>query len=92
MQFARRLRQGIRDGRITTSYRLWHRPRVTTGGRYAIEGGHVVIDSVQEIAPDALTDALAIEAGFDTLDDMLGVARHGTSETLYRVTFHFVAT
>lgn len=91
MQFARRLRQGIRDGRITTSYRLWHNPRVKVGGHYPIDGGHVVIESVREIAPDTLTDALAVESGFDDLDAMLGVARHGTGQNMYRVTFRFEA-
>lgn len=42
MMFAKRLRDGVREGRITTSIRIWQSPRVTVGRRYAMEGFHFV--------------------------------------------------
>jgi hypothetical protein len=34
MMFAKRLRQGIREGRITCTIRIWQRPHVKVGGVY----------------------------------------------------------
>ena len=61
MMFAKRLRQGIRDGRITCTIRIWQRPHVKVGGVYAMEEGRVVVSSVREIVLDDVTDALARE-------------------------------
>ena len=33
MQFSRELRDDVRSGAITVSYRLWRRPKVKEGGR-----------------------------------------------------------
>jgi len=35
MQFSPELRARVASGRITLSYRLWTRPQVREGGRYA---------------------------------------------------------
>jgi hypothetical protein len=37
MMFAKRLRQGIREGRITCPIRIWQRPHVKVGGVYPME-------------------------------------------------------
>ena len=34
MMFAKRLRDGVREGRITCSVRIWTRPHVRVGGVY----------------------------------------------------------
>jgi hypothetical protein len=34
MTFDKRLRDGVRTGRITCSVRIWMRPHVKVGGRY----------------------------------------------------------
>ena len=39
MMFAKRLRDGVRRGEITTSVRIWLRPRVRVGTRYRMEEG-----------------------------------------------------
>jgi len=51
--FTKRLREGIRRGRIRCSIRIWTRPHVRVGGRYRMDEGHIVVDS---IAPIAVTD------------------------------------
>jgi hypothetical protein len=50
MQFAKHLRERIRRGRIRCSVRIWTRPHVKVGGRYRMDDGHVVVDTIQPIA------------------------------------------
>lgn len=48
MDFIQRLRPGVRRGEITCSIRIWQRPRVKNGNRYASTGlGHIEIDSIE---------------------------------------------
>ena len=74
MMFAKRLRDGVRDGNITCTVRIWQSPRVKVGGRYPIEGGHVVIDSIREGTLADVTDDLAQRSGFDDVTDLLDIA------------------
>lgn len=91
MMFARRLRDGVRSGAITTSIRIWQSPRVKTGGIYRMDPGHIVIDSVREIARDDITDAMARASGFADVADLLEVARHGRGTNVYLIGFRYVA-
>lgn len=88
--FARRLRDGVRDGGITCTVRIWQSPRVKVGGRYPIGGGHVVVDSIREIVLGDVTDDLARRSGFDDAADLLAVAKHGSGTNVYLIEFHFV--
>ena len=65
-------------------------PRVTAGKRYAMEGGQIEVDSIEPIAMRDITQKLARECGFKTVDDLMKVAKHGRGENIYLVTFHFV--
>ena len=47
--FTRRLREGIRRGRIRCSVRIWTKPHVKVGGRYPMDVGHIVVDSIEQI-------------------------------------------
>lgn len=91
MQFARQLREGVRNGSITTSIRIWQSPRVKTGGRYPMEGGHVVITSIREITLADISDSLARESGFRSLADLLQTARHGSGHKVYFIRLRFEA-
>ena len=53
MVFTKRIREGIRRGRIRCSVRIWSRPHVKVGGRYRMDEGQIVVDSM---APIRLTD------------------------------------
>ena len=88
--FAKRLREGVREGRITCSVRIWQRPHVKVGGRYAVEGGHIVVDSIRPIALADVTGDLARRSGFDGVVDLLKVAKHGGGTKVYLIHFHFV--
>jgi len=59
MIFTKRLRQGVREGRITCSVRIWERPHVKAGGVYAMEDGHIVVESIRQIALTDITGELA---------------------------------
>jgi hypothetical protein len=91
VQFARPLRERVRSGAITCSVRVWHNPRVRTGGRYRMEGGWVVVESVREIAEDEVDDALARRSGFADVGELMATARHGGGANVYLVEFRFEA-
>ena len=89
--FTKFLRDGVRSGAITRSVRVWHRPRVSAGKRYAFDGGgHIEIDSIEPITFDKITPRLARQCGFASVEDLLKVAKHGSGENVYLVDFHFV--
>ena len=50
MMFTKRLRMGIRLGRIRCSIRIWKSPRVKAGGRYPMDEGQIV----EEGTPDQI--------------------------------------
>jgi hypothetical protein len=88
--FTKYLRDGVRSGAITTTVRVWQRPHVTVGHRYQMEGGEVAVDSIVPIAFGDITPDLARECGFEGVQDLLKVARHGSGENVYLVRFHFI--
>src|SRR5580700_1435941 len=90
MVFAKRLREGVRRGEITCSVRIWTRPHVRVGARYAMEEGEIEIDSIEPIGFPDITPQLARESGFLGLVDLLKVAKHGKGERIYLVRFHYV--
>ena len=90
MTFTKRLREGVRNGHITCSVRIWKSPRVRAGNRYPMEDGEVEVDSIELIGARDVTAELAQESGFLDLADLLKVARHGTGENIYLVRFHYI--
>jgi hypothetical protein len=90
MMFAKRLREGIRQGKITCSVRIWQRPHVKVGGVYPMEGGHVLVESIREIGLSDVTGDLARESGFDGLVDLLKTAKHGRGTNVYLIRFRYV--
>jgi hypothetical protein len=91
MLFAKRLREGVRNGEITCSVRIWMRSRVKVGGRYPMDAGEIVVDSIETIGFADITPELARESGFLGVLDLLKVAKHGRGEKIYLVRFHYVA-
>lgn len=90
MVFTKRLRAGVRSGAITCSVRIWKSPHVKPGHRYAMEDGHIEIDSVEQIAIQDITHQLAVESGFLGVIDLLKVAKHGPGENVYLIRFHYI--
>lgn len=90
MQFTKRLREGIRRGRIRCTVRIWMRPQVKVGGHYVMDDGHVVVDSIAPISISDVTYDLARESGFESVDDLLQIARHGRGDQAYLIRFHYL--
>ena len=90
MVFSKHLRESIRRGRIRCSVRVWLRPHVKVGGRYPMDDGHIVVDSVESIEMDDITHDLARESGFASVDDLLKIAKHGKGENVYLIRFHYL--
>lgn len=66
------------------------RPRVKAGGRYRLDDGHVIVDSIQPITLADITYDLARESGFESVEDLLAVARHGSGDNVYLIRFHYL--
>ena len=90
MVFTKRLRQGVKDGTITTSIRIWKSPRVQPGRRYRMEEGEIEVDSIEQIAIQEITHPMAIASGFLGVIDLLKVAKHGSGDNVYLVHFHYI--
>jgi hypothetical protein len=90
MVFTKRLRDGVRSGRITVSVRIWKSPHVKAGNRYRMDEGKIEIDSITQIGFPDITPELARESGFLGVIDLLKVAKHGPGENIYLIRFHYI--
>jgi hypothetical protein len=91
MIFTKRLREPVMRGEITCSVRIWQRPRVKVGGRYPLGPGAIEVTSIREIVAEDITPELARRSGFDTVADLMAIAKHGPGETIYLVQFAYHA-
>jgi hypothetical protein len=89
MQFIRALRDRIRNGEITTTVRLWQRPHVKVGGRYALPPGEIVVTKLFEIALTDVTPELARQSGFSGVVELLKVAKHGAGRRVFLIDFRY---
>jgi hypothetical protein len=90
MQFTKRLRERVRRGEITCSIRIWTRAQVKVGGSYPLEGGAIIVDAMERMELEDITDALAQRSGFQNVADLLKVAKHGVGSDVYLIQFHYV--
>jgi hypothetical protein len=92
--FSAELREGVASGEITVSIRLWARPKVKSGGRYATAGVVVEIDSLELLPFSAVTTADIRRAGERDRESLRNRAAHTgpiNDDTLvYRIEFHVV--
>jgi hypothetical protein len=91
LQFLRSLRERIRKGEITTTVRLWQRPHVKVGGRYALSPGEIAVTKLFEIAIADVTPELAQQSGFTGVVELLKVAKHGAGRRVFLIEFRYVA-
>jgi hypothetical protein len=94
VQFSPELRDGVASGRITLTYRLWTRPQVREGGRYAVTGAHIEVDSIELLPFSSVTAADVRRCGEKNRETLrLRTAHAGPvhDDTLvYRIEFHVV--
>ncbi|HKR66243.1 MAG TPA: ASCH domain-containing protein [Thermoanaerobaculia bacterium] len=84
------LRDAVRSGAVTCTFRIWTRPHVTEGKRYRMEDGFIEIDEVARITLDDITPKLARASGFRNVSDLLALAKHGRGENVYLIRFHYI--
>jgi hypothetical protein len=89
MLFQRRFHERIRSGEIRCTVRIWQRPHVRVGGRYALGAGAIVVERIHEARLDDITAALARRCGFPSLVDLLKTAKHGPGERVFVIDFHY---
>ena len=80
------VREKIRSGEVTVAFRRQRRPTVKAGGTLRTPVGVLAIDSVEEIAPDDMTEADARRAGHASREEVLAALK--PEGTLLRIAFH----
>jgi hypothetical protein len=55
-----------------------------------MDEGHIVVDSIAPITVATVTHNLARESGFESVDDLLRVARHGRGNKMYLIRFRYL--
>ena len=55
-----------------------------------MDEGHIVVDSITPLTVTDLTQDLAQESGFESVDDLLEIARHGKGDKMYLIRFHYL--
>jgi hypothetical protein len=94
VQFSKELRDQVASGSITVSYRLWSRPKVKAGGRYASGPVTIEVDEIELVPFSSITDADLARTGEPDLETLRRRAAHAgpiDDDTLvHRVEFHVV--
>jgi hypothetical protein len=91
--FSPELRDDVLAGAITVSFRLWKRPKVKVGGRYAVGPGQglIEVDSIELIPFAAITGDDVRQAGEPDREALRRRAAHAgpidDGTLLYRVEF-----
>jgi hypothetical protein len=85
MRFPPRTLAAIADGRVDRAFRRWDRPRVRAGGRHLTAIGVIGFTSVERVRREAVTEAEARQAGFESADVLLGFLDRRDSGEIYRV-------
>ena len=91
LAFTKEHREAIRRGDMRSGVRVWTGPQVKVGDKHPVDDGQVVVDSVEEMSLESVTDNLAGELGYQSTADLLSVARPSGEERVYLIRFHYVA-
>ncbi len=82
-----RFREAIASGAVTLTFRRWKRPQVVAGNTYRTAAGRLVVEGVDVVDPDRITDADAKRAGFSSRAELLRELRGATDLPTYRIRF-----
>ena len=55
-----------------------------------MDDGHIVVDSIASIRMRDITHGLARESGFESVDDLLRIARHGAGDKVFLIRFNYL--
>jgi ASCH domain len=94
VQFSAALRDEVLAGGVTVSVRLWSRPKVKVGGRYAVGPAHIEVDRIDLVPFSAVTAADVRHSGEPDRESLRRRAAHagpiGDDTLVYRIEFHIV--
>ena len=82
--------EGIRQGRITLTFRRWTRPQARAGRFQRTAAGMIKIDSVEIVASGTVSEEDARRAGFESRAELLQWL--GGDDSVFRVAFHLEGT
>jgi hypothetical protein len=92
--FSPDLREGVATDEITVSIRLWSRPKVKPGGRYATADVVIEVDSVELLPFSAVTTEDIRRSGERDRQSLRDRAAHAgpidDDTPIYRIEFHVV--
>jgi hypothetical protein len=83
-----RYRDAIVNGEVTLTFRRWKRPQVVAGNTYRTAAGRMVVDAIDVVDPDRITNAEARRAGFANRAELIGELRGGPELPTYRIRIH----
>jgi hypothetical protein len=55
-----------------------------------MDEGHIVVDSIEQITFKDITPDLARESGFESVKNLLRIAKHGSGDNVYLIRFHYM--
>jgi hypothetical protein len=95
MRFTVDSHERIANGEITCTYRAWKRPQVKVGGRYHVGAVDLVVDSIDEVRLEEVSDRDARRSGFADRDALATFLRKRApmvdDERVWHVEFEFHA-
>ncbi|CAN7166072.1 hypothetical protein LJR164_000241 [Phenylobacterium sp. LjRoot164] len=78
----------IAEGKVDLAFRRWRKPTVKAGGTLTTPVGVLAIDEIAIVAPDALSDADAVRAGYASATQALA-ALEGEAP-IHRIAFRLI--
>jgi len=91
VRFLKRFWEPIAAGEVTVAIRRWDRPRVVAGRRYRTAGTILEVDSVETVDEDAISDELALLAGYRSAAELIHELRDRPIGAAFVARFHVVA-
>jgi hypothetical protein len=92
VQFSPDLRDGVADGSVTVTVRLWSRPKVKVGGQCRSAAVTIAVDDIELLPFSAITDDDLARTGEPDREHLRRRAAHAGpvhDDTLvYRIEFH----
>lgn len=94
MEFSPELRERVKAGEITVTFRRWQRAMVRLGGTYPVLDAQIQVDAIELMPFAAISRADLRRAGEADRESLRKRAAHsgpiGDDTTLFRIEFHVV--
>ncbi|MGF1667964.1 MAG: hypothetical protein ACFCVC_17025 [Acidimicrobiia bacterium] len=87
MLIEKRFWEPIERGEVTVTFRRWKRSQVLAGRTYRTAAGRLAVDTVDEVAPERISDADARRAGYADATTLVGDLRGEEGQPVFRIAF-----